>query len=191
MSSREEISAAIHELLGVDVTWSADGRPQIDRQLLRDVKWPKNVPAQSAVVIDASPGLSKESWPEPRFEILIANLDSVGLKSVQCGGSEEAKLGRALHDFSKLSSLDRAAVIGGACIWIGMESAWRWIAAALNTPQVVIAGLSDTSFTWKDTFVVKQGEHAAESSALGPISVTDVAEAATLAMKFSMKQAKR
>ncbi|MCC6476175.1 hypothetical protein IT157_03895 [bacterium] len=191
MTSREEISSAIQKLLGVEPEWSTDGSPRLEKSILRELKWPKNISPLSTVVMDTLPGPKGESWPEPRFEILIANLDSVGLKSVQCGGSSETKLGRALHDFSKLSSPDRAAVISGACMWIGMESPWRWIAAALDTPQVVITGLSDSTLIWKDTFVVRQGKHAAESSALGPISVTDVAEAATLAMKFAMKKASR
>lgn len=125
-----------------------------------------------------------EFWPTPRFEILIANLDSVGITVVQVGDPSSERLARANHHFKKLSSPDRAGVISMSLLWIGMNTPWRIVAAALGKPQIVIAASkAQVEPRWSDTLVVDASAHAPESKALGPISVTSVAEAVSAALK--------
>lgn len=134
--------------------------------------------------MDTTPSLDGEFWPTPRFEILIANLDSVGISVVQVGDPSSEFLARANHHYKKLAPSDRAGVISQTLLWIGMNTQWRFIAAALGKPQIVIASSSaQVDPRWNDTYIVDATTHAPESKALGPISVTSVAEAVTKALK--------
>lgn len=168
----------------------ATGRPVLNGSL-EHPRWPNKLDPKLTAVIDTSPTTDGEFWSTPRFEILIANLDSVGIKVVQVGDPESERLARANHVFRKLSNAQRAGVISDAMLWIGMNTPWRFVAAALNKPQVVIAGSKlDVAPHWKDTFIVDATKHEPESKALGPISVTSVADSVTKALKQLGKAAK-
>lgn len=169
--------------LGLSVMLDETGRPRLNEGVERP-RWPGKLDPSKTVVMDTSPTQDGEFWPAPRFEILIANLDSVGIKVVQVGDPASERLARADHVFRKLNASERAGVISEALLWIGMNTSWRYIAAALNKPQVVIvSSRDDVKPSWNDTFIVDAASHKAESKTLGPISVTSVAEAATKALK--------
>ena len=179
-----DLVTRIQDSLGIELEFSTQGRPKIVRPPLGSPKWPHKLDPLRAVVMDTTPTDDGEFWPTPRFEILIANLDSVGISVVQVGDPSSEFLARANHHFKKLSSADRAGVISMSLLWIGMNTPWRYVAAALGKPQIVIAASkSQVEPNWPDTFVVDASAHAPESKALGPISVTSVAEAVSTALK--------
>lgn len=185
MSARDQdIAARIRSTLNLDITFNDAGRPHLDSATLPTPKWPSKLEPHRTVVLDTSPSADGEFWPTPRFEILIANLDSVGIAAVQVGDAASERLERASHRYTKLSSSERAAVIHKALLWVGLDTPWRFIAAALGKPQIVIAASGvHVDPRWKDTFVVDSTAHSPESKVLGPISVTSVAEAVSAALK--------
>lgn len=174
----------LRKLVGQDVTTSETGRPKLDLGKLPKPRWPKKLSPERTVVLDITPAENGEQWPTPRFEILIANLDSIGIAALQVGDPGCERLGRANDYFVKDAPDQRAALIGEALLWIGMDTSWRLAAAALDKPQVVIAhSRSAVQPCFEDTFIVDAGKHAPESKVLGPISVTSVAEAVIKALK--------
>lgn len=180
----DEIVDKATRLLGFQVTLDDSGRPMVDVAKLPKQNPPGKLDMKRTVVIDTSPSVDGEQWPAPRFEILIANLDSVGISVLQLGNTSCTKLLRANDHFLKDRADKRASYIGQALLWIGMDSAWRFIAAGLGKPQIVIAAdKSRVAPRWHDTFVVDALSHAPESKALGPISVTSVATAVSDALK--------
>ena len=179
-----DLVTRIQDSLGIELSFESHGRPKIVRPQIGSPKWPHKLDPLRTVVMDTTPTADGEFWPTPRFEILIANLDSVGIAVVQVGDPSSERLARANHHFKKLSSADRAGVISKSLLWVGMNTSWRIVAAALNKPQIVIAtAKSQVEPRWQDTFVVDASAHAPESKALGPISVTSVAEAVSTALK--------
>ncbi|MBU1636767.1 hypothetical protein KKC97_03795, partial [bacterium] len=134
-------------------------------------------------------------WPVPRFEILIANLDSIGLKSVAVGvpGLDQAdeSLSRVVADFSaKVDLRNQAAAISKCILWIGHDTPRRHLAAAVGTPQLVLLPHGEESEpSYSDTLFVKPSRGPVESKVLGPLSVTDAAEAVQKLLKrFSKSQ---
>lgn len=185
MTEREaNLCADIRTALGLEISFLPDGHPSLPTTSIKLPKWPSKLDPIRTVVMDTSPTHDGEFWPTPRFEILIANLDSVGIAVVQVGDPSSERLARANHHFHKLSSAERAGVIDHALLWIGVNTPWRIIAAALSKPQVVIAASKDQlEPRWINTFVTDAQAYAPESKALGPISVTAVAEAVNQALK--------
>lgn len=179
-----DLAANILSSLGFELEIQSSGRPVVVRPALGNPKWPNKLAHHRTVVMDTSPTSDGEFWPTPRFEILIANLDAVGISVVQVGDPSSERLARANHHYKKLTNAERAGVISNCLLWIGMNTPWRIIAAALNKPQIVIASSqSMVEPRWQDTFVVDASSHPPESKALGPISVTSVAEAVSNALK--------
>ncbi|MBK6765865.1 MAG: hypothetical protein IPG71_05900 [bacterium] len=179
-----DIAARIRSTLNLEITFNDAGRPRLEAAKLPTPKWPSKLEPHRTVVLDTSPSADGEFWPTPRFEILIANLDAVGISAVQVGDASSDRLARATHRFPKLAPAERAAVINKALLWVGLDTHWRIVAAALNKPQIVIAAagvLVDPR--WNDTFVANSSAHVPESKILGPISVTSVAEAVSAALK--------
>lgn len=185
MASQElDLVARVLYSLEIELEFDSHGRPKLISPPIGSPKWPHKLEPHRTVVMDTTPTDDGEFWPTPRFEILIANLDSVGISVVQVGDPSSDFLARANHHYKKLSSADRAGVIAQSLLWIGMNTPWRIVAAALNKPQIVIAAAkSQVEPRWQDTFVVDASAHAPESKALGPISVTSVAEAVSSALK--------
>ncbi len=185
MTVREtQIAARLQTALNLEITFDSAGRPRLESANLPAPKWPHKLEPHRTVVLDTSPSDDGEFWPTPRFEILIANLDAVGIAAVQVGDASSDRLARANHHFAKLKPAERAAVLDKALLWVGLDTPWRFIAAALGKPQIVIAASKQQiDPRWKDTFVVDAAAHAPESKALGPISVTSVAEAISTALK--------
>lgn len=167
---------------GIEID-SNDGKPRLDRANLSLPKWPKKLDPARCVVIDTTKARDGFSWPTPRFEILIANLDAIGLTAVQIGSPASEKLQRAQQHFARLNPVECAAVIDHTLLWIGHDTCWRYAAAALGKPQVVIASHKITGPVWPNTFQADATRSAAESKALGPVSVTAVATAVRDAMK--------
>lgn len=167
---------------GVDIV-NKDGKLGLDRAGLSLPKWPKKLDPARCVVIDTSEARDGFSWPTPRFEILIANLDAIGLTAVQIGSPASEKLQRAQQHFARLEPAERAAVIDHTLLWIGHDTCWRYAAAALGKPQVIIASQKIIGPVWPNTFQADSSRGKAESTALGPVSVTAVATAVRDALK--------
>jgi ADP-heptose:LPS heptosyltransferase len=174
-----DLVARFREELGLDIEW-IDGRPRLDVSQVRGLRWPRKVTPELAICMDPYVAGDTAGWPLPRFEILIANVDTIGLKVAACGvpeaGQADEKLLRAAADFSGKPPLKQAKAISETLLWIGHDTIWRHVAAAVGVPQVVIAVDGNTSEPrYADTHFVLPGKEAAESKALGPVSVTDVA----------------
>lgn len=177
-----QLLARVRSELQLSVQLTSAGKIELDASCFSLPKWPKKLDPQRCVVIDTTAAADGYAWPTPRFEILIANLDSIGLAVVQVGDPSSEKLQRAQQHFVRLAPPERAAVIQHAQLWIGHDTLWRTVAAAVGKPQVVIA-LNKIVPVWKNTFVVDSAGHAPESAALGPVSVTSVATAVRDALK--------
>lgn len=179
-----DIVSHVRAALGFELGLTESGRPKILGPALGKPKWPHKLAHHRTVAIDTTPTADGEFWPTPRFEILIANLDAVGISVIQIGDATSERLARANHHYRKLANPERAGVIANCLLWIGMNTPWRFVAAALDKPQIVIASAqSHIEPRWKDTYVVDASSHAPESKTLGPISVTAVAAAVTSALK--------
>ncbi len=184
ISDETDFAARVKQSVGLELTLDESGRPKL-LSPLGSPKWPNSLAHHRTVVMDTTPTEEGEFWPAPRFEILIANLDALGISVIQVGDPTSDRLSRATYHYKKLSSEDRAGVISMCLLWIGLNTTWRIIAAAVGKPQIVIAySESQVMPRWDNTFVANAKAHAPESKALGPISVMSVAEATTNALKF-------
>jgi ADP-heptose:LPS heptosyltransferase len=75
-------------------------------------------------------------------------------------------------------------VISKCILWIGHDTPRRHLAEAVGTPQLVLLPHGDaTEPSYPDTYFVKPSKGSAESKVLGPLSVTDAAEAVTKLLK--------
>jgi ADP-heptose:LPS heptosyltransferase len=188
-----ELLKRLSQELNLDVILR-DGRPRLDLTSVSGPRWPRKLVPEICVAIDPYELQSHRSWPLPRFEILIANLDSIGLKAVAVGIPGEAhqteKLLRVATDFSnRKRAIHQAHVISKCMLWVGHDTLWRHVAAAVGTPQIVIALEGSVSEPcYEDTVVVFPGKAKAESKALGPLGVTEVAEAITNWLKSGANQ---
>lgn len=168
----------------MDVTLDG-GRPVLDISAVKGPRWPRKVNPAICVAIDPYGPDAKRRWPVPRFEILIANLDSIGLKSVAVGvpGADQAdeNLCRVVADFSASTDLkSQAEAISKCMLWIGHDTPRRHLAAAVGVPQVVLLPQGEeTEPSYEDTVFVTPSKGPVESKVLGPLSVTDAAEAVT------------
>ena len=180
--------AHLKQECGVEVSL-VDGRPSLDISSVKGPRWPRKVNPSLCVAIDPYGPDASRRWPVPRFEILIANLDSIGLKAVAVGvpGSDQAdeNLSRVVADFSvKKGLLSQAQAISKCILWIGHDTPRRHLAAAVGTPQLVLLPRGEESEpNYSDTYFVKPSKGPVESKALGPLSVTDAAEAVTGMLK--------
>ncbi|MBU1638173.1 hypothetical protein KKC97_10965, partial [bacterium] len=134
--------AHLKQECGVEVSLES-GRPVLDISAMKGPRWPRKVNPALCVAIDPYGPDAKRRWPVPRFEILIANLDSIGLKSVAVGvpGLDQAdeSLSRVVADFSaKVDLRNQAAAISKCILWIGHDTPRRHLAAAVGTPQLVL-----------------------------------------------------
>jgi hypothetical protein len=107
MPIADAVSRAEREL-GLRLTVNAMGAPVLDVSRFPEPKWPRKLDPLRTVVIDTSVSDDEFEWPAPRFEILIANLDSIGLTVVQVGDPSSEKLQRAQHHFVRLTHEERA-----------------------------------------------------------------------------------
>ncbi|MBU0692746.1 hypothetical protein KKH18_13160 [bacterium] len=186
--------AHLKQECGVEVSLES-GRPVLDISAMKGPRWPRKVNPALCVAIDPYGPDAKRRWPVPRFEILIANLDSIGLKSVAVGvpGLDQAdeSLSRVVADFSaKVDLRNQAAAISKCILWIGHDTPRRHLAAAVGTPQLVLLPHGEESEpSYSDTLFVKPSRGPVESKVLGPLSVTDAAEAVQKLLKrFSKSQ---
>ncbi len=183
-----DLVAQLESLLGTEISME-DGCPVVDTEKLKQVRWPRKVNPALCVAIDPYGPDAKRRWPVPRFEILIANLDSIGLKAVAVGvpGQDQSdeRLCRAVADFTKKSDLRaQASVISKCIMWIGHDTPHRHIAAAVGVPQLVLLPHGEESEpSYSNTCFVKPSKGPVESKVLGPLSVTDAAEAVTDMLK--------
>lgn len=184
MEPREEIARRIRELLGVELSWELSGRPRIECELPR-INWPRGMQGETTVALDPADG-AHFTWPTPRFEILIANLESIGYKTVSTGVAVDGEaLNRAHWNLSRERKLLKIiAAIRASVLWVGHDTLWRHIAAAVATPQVVLTnGTPLSGPVYPDTNVVSSRGGRAESAALGPLSVKEVSEAILSVLK--------
>lgn len=186
MEPRAEIARDVERLLGVGLRWSASGAPEISAEDLPRAKWPRALKPEETVVMDPSGDSATFCWPLPRFEILVANLDAIGFKVAGTGTTPDGEtILRAQWDLSQERKLlKRAAVIRESRLWIGHDTIWRHVAAALGTPQVVLQGpRAIEGLIYADTHVAGSSGARAESKALGPLSVKEVSELILSALK--------
>ncbi|MBL0063389.1 MAG: hypothetical protein IPP40_18370 [bacterium] len=74
-----DLVTRVHDSLGIELEFDPQGRPKLIRPPLGSPKWPHTLEPLRTVVMDTTPTDDGEFWPTPRFEILIANLDSVSI----------------------------------------------------------------------------------------------------------------
>jgi ADP-heptose:LPS heptosyltransferase len=183
-----DLVTRIRQELALDVSMK-DGRPCLDLSMVKDARWPRKVNSAVCIAIDPYGPDAERRWPLPRFEILIANLDSIGLKAVAVGipGADQSdeRLARVVADFSdRYDAVTQAGVISKCIMWVGHDTVRRHIAAAVGIPQVVLLpDGGETIPAYGDTIFVKPSSGKAESKVLGPLSVADVAEAVTAVLK--------
>jgi ADP-heptose:LPS heptosyltransferase len=180
--------AHLKQKCGVDVSLDG-GRPVLDITAVKGPRWPRKLNPGLCVAIDPYGPDATRRWPVPRFEILIANLDSIGLKAVAVGvpGSDQddEHLSRVVADFTrKTDLLSQAEAISKCILWIGHDTPRRHLAAAVGIPQLVLLPAGDeTEPAYNDTVFVKPVKGPVESKALGPLSVSVAAEAVTDMLK--------
>jgi ADP-heptose:LPS heptosyltransferase len=183
-----DLVTRIRQELALDVSIQ-DGRPCLDLSMVKEARWPRKVNPAVCIAIDPYGPDARHRWPLPRFEILIANLDSIGLKAIAVGipgpDQSDERLIRVVADFSvRYEALAQAGVIAKCIMWIGHDTVRRHIAAAVGIPQIVLLPSGDgTEPVYNDTVFVRPGSGKAESKVLGPLSVANVAEAVTSVLK--------
>jgi hypothetical protein len=178
----DDLIARIQQELGLSVS-IRDGRPFLDLSDVGDVKWPRKLVPETCVAVDPYADDPERRWVFPRYEILIANLDYIGFNAIAVGhparDQKDERLLRVAADFAgKFSPFKTAVVISKCRLWIGPDTLWRHVAAAVGTPQLVVVprGVADQPIYSDTTVVVAKGKRT-ESEALGPLSVAEVAEA--------------
>src|SRR3989339_1066522 len=118
-----DLVTRIRQELALEVSMK-DGRPCLDLSETKDARWPRKINPAVCIAIDPYGPDAECRWPLPRFEILIANFDSIGLKAVAVGnpGADQSdeRLSRIVADFTdKCDLLTQTRVISKCLMWIG------------------------------------------------------------------------
>lgn len=192
----EEIIRRLREELQLPAEWRQD-RPWIDVEQLRSARWPRKLKPEQTVAVDPYVPEDGKRWVSPRWEILIANLDQIGYKVLATGlpvpGQRDEQLMRAASSLSvKMKLAQRVWMISRCRMWIGPDSLWRHVAAAVNVPQVIVCPQGEADGpVYEDTMVAVPSGKPAESETLGPLSVTVVADAVVQTLKKLGDRAER
>lgn len=154
------------------------------------------------IAIDPGAGWESRRWPEARFGELAVRLDGLGYQVVQVGTGRETLPG-VTHNFVKRFKLrDLARFLGRCALFIGNDSGYFHVAAAVGCPHVTIYGptrntcgpypgtvsvapksnCSPKCFMFCGRSVVSEERKAVTRHCMDEISVDEVLEAAREAL---------